>query len=73
MDSPPRSFLGNLVPRTWDGSNEACIYVGNGQGGPSGEKALLGSVIEGSYTDYITDSLFDTTFEYDRLEGTCAA
>ena len=72
-DSPPRSFLADLFPRTWDNTNQKCLYVGNGQAGPSGEKDLRGSVIEGRYRDYIVDSMFDTTFKFSRLGGTCSA
>lgn len=68
-----RSFLGDLFPRTWDNTRENCLYVGNGQGGPGGEFAELpDSVIKGRYSDYAVDSLFDTDFEYDRI-NTCAA
>ena len=70
-DSPPRSFLGDLVPRTWDSTKEWCLYVGNGQAGPSGTSDLRGSVIEGRYSDYIVESMFDPTFIYDRLQGAC--
>ncbi len=69
---PPRSFLGDLFPRTWDNSREECLYVGNGQGGPSAEfDSLKGSVIEGRYKEYIVDSLFETEFAYDRIQD-CA-
>ena len=72
VDSPPRSFLGDQFERTWDNTEKPCIYAGNSQGGPSGEESLPGSVIEGVYTDYVTDSLFDTDFEFDRIKGACA-
>ena len=68
-----RSFLGNLHPRTWDNTHEECLYVGNGQGGPAVEvPAFTDSVIEGSYRDYIVNSMFETDFAYDRIEGNCA-
>ena len=72
-DSAPRSFLGDSFPRTWDNTPESCLYVGNGQGGPSGEfPDLTGSVIEGHYTEYMVDDMFATDFKYSRNEGTCA-
>ena len=71
---PYRSFLGDLFPRTWDNTREECLYVGNGQGGPSAEFPVFrDSVIEGRYTDYIVDSIFATDFAYDRIGGNCAA
>ena len=71
-DSAPRSFLGDSFPRTWDNTREECLYVGNGQGGWSGEfKDLPGSVIEGCYSDYSVDSMFDTDFTFSRIEGSC--
>lgn len=67
-----RSFLGDLFPRTWDNTREECLYVGNSQGGPSAEFAIFpDSVIEGSYRDYIVDSMFGTDFGYDRIQGVC--
>lgn len=72
-DSPSRSFLGDLFPRTWDNTRETCLFVGNGQGGPSGAFAdLQDSVIEGYYTDYMIESMFGTDFKYARVEGVCA-
>jgi hypothetical protein len=71
-DSPPRSFMGDMYPRTWDNTRERCLYVGNGQGGPGGERDFKGSVIEGHVTDYIVDGLFGTTYKYAKLKGECA-
>ena len=75
QDSKPRSTLGDTFLRTWDNSKETCVYVGNSQGGPSGEffNQLSGSVIEGSYKDYMVEGIFDTEFKYSRIEGSCAA
>ena len=64
-DSDPRSFVGLLYDLSWELENKRCFYVGNRQGGPSGEPKLPeDSVIEGSYQDYITDGPFETSFEY---------
>ena len=71
--SAPRSFAGDQFPRTWDNTRETCLYVGNSQGGPSGEfDELTGSVIEGRYTSYMVDDMFGTEFAFSRLEGACA-
>lgn len=71
--STPRSFLGNLYPRSWDNIRENCMYAGNRQGGSGREfDELPGSVIEGRYADYAVDHLFGTDFEYDEIEGVCA-
>ncbi len=71
-DSAPRSFYGDLYSRTWDKSKVPCLYVGNSKGGPGGEKAFPGSVIEGHYKDYIMESPFDTSYKYSKIEGACA-
>ena len=70
---PPRSFLGDLYPRTWDNTKEECLYVGNSQGGPvRGFGSFTDSVIEGIYTDYIVPSLFATEYQFDRIQGVCS-
>lgn len=74
--APERSFLGDLFARTWDNTKETCLYIGNGQGGPSGEFAdLPGSVIEGRYTDYMVQpqEMFSTNFKFTRVKRACAA
>lgn len=59
----PRKFVGIKLEKTWRFSNGTCYYVGNTQGGRlSSEEAFGDSVIEGEYTDYIVDSLFDTQY-----------
>ena len=72
----PRSFLGDRSTRTWDNTHEECLYVGNGQGGPSAEfdsDTLKDSVIEGRYKDYIVSSMFETDFAYNRIQGNCSS
>ena len=45
---------------TWEFEQRVCYYVGNVQGGPlSIAEAISDSVIEGEYTDYRVNSLFD--------------
>lgn len=70
LSPSPRSFIGILYPLTWDHTNEGCIYVGNSQAGPAEE--FDGSVIEGSYTNYILRSLFATDYEFAKIQGTCS-
>ena len=42
--------------------------MGNSQGGPERSRNPMNSVIEGSYSQYIVDGLFDTEFEYERFD-----
>ena len=72
-NKPPRSFLGDMYHRTWDNTEENCLYVGNGQGGHDGHRELRGSVIEGRYTDYIMEGIFDTNFKFNMMRGKCTA
>ena len=63
--SEPRSFVGSLYHISWDLEEKQCLYVGNSQGGPSSEtNDYDDSVIEGSYKDYVTRDLFETSFKY---------
>ena len=75
--TPQRQFIGRLYYNTWDKRGSECFYAGSGQGGPLGElesPQLRDSVIEGTYTDYIVSSLFETEFEYSRFDSSqCTA
>ena len=53
---------------TWDHHHKTCYYVGNSQGGPEASRNQLESVIEGSYRDYETKSLFDTGFKFAKFK-----
>ena len=56
-----------MEPVTWDSADQQCIFAGNSQGGPIYEAAdgePNDSLLQGSYTDYITDSAFDYTFAF---------
>lgn len=69
--SPPRQFLARLYVNTWDKRDVQCYYAGSSQGGPLGELEsphLRDSVIEGRYTHYIMDGLFETEFQYTRFD-----
>ena len=70
--SRPRQFIARLYSNTWDKRGKECYYAGSAQGGPLGEiesPQLRDSVIEGRYTDYIVDSLFDSEFLYTQFDS----
>ena len=57
-----QSFISISAPQTYDGTHRVCYYV----------PCSGTSVIEGTYTQYRTDSLFDTTFSYSQFDnGNC--
>ena len=71
-----RTMLAQVYDTTWTLMGvpaipiSRCLYVGSRQAGawPSDSD----SVIEGTWEDYRTDSLFDTTWKYSRYkEQTC--
>ena len=72
-----RTMLALVAETTWTQMGvpaiprSSCLFVGSGQAGASPETS--DSVIEGAWEDYIiTNSLFNTTFEYSRYkEVTC--
>ena len=46
-----------------------CLYVGNSQAGKLGEEVEPNdSVIEGSYQDYIVDSVFSPSFRFAQID-----
>lgn len=54
-----RSFTGKLLPFSWEGVQEHCLFVGNRQSGPSfAVKKPNDGVIEGSFRDYIVENTF---------------
>ena len=64
-EAEARTFVADLIGRTWDRTPKPCLYAGNSQGGgPVGS-----SVIEGKYFEYeVTDGIFGSEFIYNRLE-----
>lgn len=68
-----RSFVGLKSQVTWEFERRSCLYVGNSQAGKLGEEVDPNdSVIEGSYKDYMVDSLFSPDFKYEHVdESTC--
>ena len=45
-----------------------CYYVGSAQGGRTSERPENEPVIEGRYTDYRVEQLFDYEFKYSQFE-----
>ena len=71
-----RTMFAHVHDSTWTQSHEpaipnsSCLFVGFRQTGPFPSNS--DSVIEGTWEDYRTDSLFDTTWKYTRYkEQTC--
>ena len=69
--SPVRSFVGYMFDVTWEWKHKHCVYAGDRQGGPAGEVAKDGSVIQGTYEDYVISDRFETQFKYGVFEGAC--
>ena len=63
-----RHFPAFFYQLVWDLSEDGFYYVGNGQGGPEKTHDPINSVIEGSYSQYIVDGLFDTQFVYEQFD-----
>lgn len=67
--TPTRDLVGDGHSRTWRLKKQECIYVGDRQGAKGA--GLHGGpndpVIEGVYTDYITDGPFDTNFMFSQF------
>ena len=59
-----RRFHALKYSLTWDRTEKECYYVGNFQGGPEFTHNPIESVIQGTYSEYMTSGLFDTSFKY---------
>ena len=60
-----RFFISTHVLQTYDGTLRSCYYAFYSE-----RSVIEGiSIIEGTYTHYQTDSLFDTTFNYSRFDN----
>ena len=65
-----RSFVGFLYRSTWEGEEGPCLYVGNGQSGPTYEVASPNDgVIEGVYSDYAVSGGFVEDFKFKRFQS----
>lgn len=70
--SRDRKFVAEYFRRKWDLSLDTCLYCGNIQGGRLFEiedPNFNDPVIEGEYTDYITEGLFKNSFKYTQYVG----
>ena len=64
-----RSFVALESSVTWEFEKKPCLYVGNSQAGPLGEDVAPNeSVIEGSYKDYMVDSIFSPNFIFAHFD-----
>ena len=63
-----RKFTAIFLPLVWDRSATSCYYAGDSQGGPERSRNPVNSVIEGHYSQYIMEGLFDTEFLYNRFD-----
>ncbi len=62
-----RRFIAEFGRQIWDLSNKDCLYAGNIQGGRLGDiddASVSDSVVEGRYSQYVVDGLFDYDFDY---------
>ena len=67
--SPPRSFIAEQHPATWDRKRIQCLYAGNAQGGSINEVVVPNDhVIEGEYEEYEVSGLLESNFQYDKFE-----
>jgi hypothetical protein len=67
--SRKRSFVALESSVTWEFEKKPCLYVGNSQAGPLGEDVAPNeSVIEGSYKDYMVDSMFSPNFIFAHFD-----
>lgn len=67
--TPTRKLVGSGHSRTWQMKRQECIYIGDRQGAKGAQ--LHGGpndpIIEGVYTDYITNGPFDTNFKFSQF------
>lgn len=66
------SFAGWLFPLTWELKRGPCLLVGSYQAGPTYRvENTNDSVIEGVYTEYEVDGLYETDFRYSEFGDRC--
>ena len=65
-----RSLVGELYHQQWDMSRKYCLYVGSNQGGAGVDSIKpVGTVVEGTYTDYITNGPFEHSEKFNRFDS----
>ena len=71
-DGTTRTFFAWKHQHTWDKKSMTCLYSGDAQGGQVYEvTSLTGTVIEGSYNEYIVRSLFSPDYKYEMFDSNC--
>ena len=59
LGQQPRTFVGFFYFLNWEGQEQACLYVGDTQGGSTYNIAgFTDGVLEGSYRDYRVSGAF---------------
>ena len=69
-----RRFLAEKAARTWNQKIMNCLYCGHTQGGNQHEiESLSGSVIQGTYDEYIvlSNDLFEPQYKYSKFMAAC--
>ena len=67
-----RRFFAWRFNRTWEKKRQTCLYAGDAQGNVLYEvTSLSGSIIEGTYDEYIVSSLFATDYKYEVFDSMC--
>lgn len=67
-DSDPRQFVGQLYSKIWQQEDKPCLYVGDSQGGADiSNGGPVDSIIEGHYTDYMTNEPFDVNLKFSQF------
>ena len=74
VEGPSRRFVAEYYPHPWDATrDDVCFYAGNVQGGKLREieddETFNDPVIEGFFTDYRVDGLFEHDFQYSQFES----
>ena len=70
--SSTRRFVAEYFTQKWDNSVSTCLYSGNIQGGRLLEVSdpdFNDPVIEGEYTDYVVEGLFQNSYKYSRFSA----
>ena len=65
-----RMFVGLRSSVTWSWERKPCLYVGNTQAGPLAEVVDPNdSVIEGTYNDYVVESIFSPILKFAHIDN----
>ncbi len=67
-----RRFVAEYFCQKWDLSRGTCFYAGNIQGGDLLEitdSSFNDPVIEGVFTEYVVEGIFNNVFKYSQFKG----